>query len=385
MTRAPGQAGAAPGAPARVTRLEGQVVGLPGAEGPVPGALELEGGRVVGFRAGPAPARLLLPGFVDLHVHGGGGADVMDGADGLRAVAAFHLRHGTTTLCPTTVTRPLDELRAFVASVGALEQEAPGAARLAGVHLEGPFIAEARRGAQPAFTRPIDPAALEALVGAGPVAAITLAPELPGALEAVRWLAARGVRVSLGHSDCTYDQARAAFAAGAGGVTHLFNAMSGLDHKRPGLAAAALEAPEAAEAVLELILDGHHVHPALFRLALRAARGRVALVTDAIRAAGQPDGESELGGQRVLVRNGRAGLPDGTLAGSLLTLDRALRLAVDLGLTVTEASRLLSLHPAQALRRPDLGHLAPGAHADVLALDPATLTLERVWVAGVEL
>ncbi|MCO5166130.1 MAG: N-acetylglucosamine-6-phosphate deacetylase [Planctomycetes bacterium] len=366
-----------------MTRLEGQVVGLPGAAGPVGGALLVDGGRVTAFREGPAPRRLLLPGFVDLHVHGGGGADVMDGPEGVRAVAAFHLRRGTTALCPTTVTRPLDELRAFVAATGALEAGAlePGAARLLGVHLEGPFIDEARRGAQPPFTRPIDLAELASLVDAGPVATVTLAPELPGAVEAVRWLAARGVRASLGHSSCTYARAREAFAAGAGGVTHLFNAMSGLDHKRPGLAAAALEAEGA---VLELILDGHHVHPALARLALRAARGRVALVTDAIRAAGLGDGESELGGQRVVVKDGRAALADGTLAGSVLTLDRALRLAVDLGLTVAEASLLLSRNPADALGRADLGRLTPGARADVVAVDPGSLAVEHVWLDGVE-
>jgi N-acetylglucosamine-6-phosphate deacetylase len=360
-------------------RLAGQVVGLEGAAGPVAGALVIEGGRVASFREGPAPARLLLPGFVDLHVHGGGGADVMDGPEGVRAVAAFHARRGTTALCPTTVTRPLDELRAFVASVAALGET--GGARLAGVHLEGPFLNEARRGAQPAFTRSIDLRELEALVDAGPVAAMTLAPELPGALEAVRWLCARGVRASLGHSDCTFDQAQAAFAAGARGATHLFNAMSGLDHKRPGLAAAALEQRDA---VLELILDGHHVHAALARLALRAARGRIALVTDAIRAAGQGDGESELGGQRVVVKGGRAALGDGTLAGSVLTLDRALRLAVDLGESLTSVSRMLSRHPADALGRADLGRLDAGACADVVELDPGSLAVTRVWIGGVE-
>lgn len=367
-----------------MTRLDGHVVGLPGAAGPVAGALVVEGGRIVAFHEGPAPARLLLPGFVDLHVHGGGGADVMDGHEAVRAVAGFHLRHGTTTLCPTTVTRPLHELTSFVRVVGALDADAPGLCRLAGVHLEGPFISEARRGAQPAFNRAIDLADLEALLAAGPVSIVTLAPELPGAADAIGLLAARGLRASLGHSDCSYAEARAAFAAGARGVTHLFNAMSGLDHKRPGLAAAALEAPETADAIHELILDGHHVHPALFRLARRALRGRLALVSDAIRAAGLGDGESELGGQPVVVKDGRASLPDGTLAGSLLTLDRALHMAVELGLTVTEASLLLSRNPADALGRADLGRLEPGAHADVVALDPETLAVEQVWVGGVE-
>jgi N-acetylglucosamine-6-phosphate deacetylase len=355
-------------------RLEGQVTGLGS------GALHVEDGRIVAFRAGPAPARLLLPGFVDLHVHGGGGADVMDGADGVRALAAFHLRRGTTALCPTTVTRPHEELRALVRDVGALGDD-PRGARLLGVHLEGPFIAPSRLGAQPPFARALDLSMLEELITAGPVATVTLAPELDGALEAVRLLRARGVRVSLGHSDATHAQAKAAFDAGASGVTHLYNAMSGLSHKAPGLAAAALEAEGV---TLELILDGHHVHPVMARLALRAARGKVALVTDAIRATGLPDGESELGGQRVTVRGGKVTLADGTLAGSVLTLDRALRLSVEAGVPFEETSRLLSRNPADALGRADLGRLEPGAWADVVEVDADDLTLTRVWRGGVE-
>lgn len=363
--------------------LTGRIV-LPDAS-VVDGVLHLEGGRVASIRPGTALGsarrRWLVPGFVDLHVHGGGGADVMDGPDAARTVAAFHARHGTTALCPTTVTRPLDELRRVVQELGAVGEEgAPGAARLLGVHLEGPFINEKKRGAQPAFTRPVDLTALVQLLAAGPVAIVTLAPELAGALEAVKLLAARGVRASLGHSDADHAAAAAAFAAGAGGATHLFNAMSALHHRTPGLAAAALEAEGATH---ELVLDGHHVHPVLFRIALRAARGKLALVTDAIRAAGLPDGPSELGGQAVRVEGGRALLPDGTLAGSVLTLDRALRLAVEAGVALPEAVQLLARNPADALRRADLGRLAPGALADVVELDDA-LAVTRVWRGGVE-
>jgi len=196
-------------------------------------------------------------------------------------VAAFHLRHGTTSLCPTTITRPAQELTSVVAACAQLPDD-PSRARLLGVHLEGPFLNEERRGAQPAFTRLPDPELTAAWLAAGPVAVVTLAPELEGAESLIRQLRAAGVRVSLGHSACSYAQAAAGFAAGAGGVTHLFNAMSGLRHRRPGLAAAALDPglEGAEERFHELILDTHHVHPALFRMAHRAARAqfnRVAL------------------------------------------------------------------------------------------------------------
>lgn len=346
------------------------------------GAFRLDGDRVGAWVDGDAPGdRLVLPGFVDLHVHGGGGADVMDGAEGVAATAAFHLRHGTTALCPTTVTRPPGELLAAVRAAGEVQAD-PARARLLGVHLEGPFLAPTRLGAQPPHARDPDPALMDALLAAGPVAIVTLAPELPGALALIRSLRARGVRVGLGHSDCAASVAREAFAAGAAGATHLFNAMSGLHHRAPGLAAAALEA----EGVIhELILDGQHVDPSLARIALRALppTSRLALVSDAIRAAGLPDGPTELGGQRVEVRAGRATLADGTLAGSVLTLDRALRNAVDAGVPLEEASALLSRNPADALGRGDLGRLEPGALADAVVLDRGTLDLVAVIRGGV--
>ena len=348
------------------------------------GTLSWEDGRVGALREGPAPARTLIPGFVDLHVHGGGGADVMDGPEGVERMAAFHLRHGTTSLCPTTVTRPPDELRAVIAGCASLPERA-SRARLLGVHLEGPFIAEAKRGAQPAFVRGPDPALVAEWLAAGPVAVMTLAPELPGGLALIRQLRAAGVRASLGHSGCDHAVAAAAFAAGAGGVTHLFNAMSALKHRNPGLAAAALDGgiPGSEARYHELILDTHHVAPALFRIAHQATGGRLCLVSDAIRAAGLPEGPSELGGQAIEVRDGRALLPGGTLAGSVLTLEVALRHALEAGLSLEQVSRLLSANPAAALGREDVGRLAPGAFADLVELDE-DCALVRVWRGGVE-
>lgn len=347
-------------------------------EGWLEGRCVLDEGRVVAFREGPAPARWIVPGAVDLHVHGGGGADVMDGPEGIAAVAAFHLRQGTTALSPTTVTRPLEELEAVLRGAAELG-DAPGRARLLGVHLEGPFLNPGRLGAQPAFARPPEPELLERLLAAGPVASMTLAPELPGALEAIRWLRERGVRVSLGHSACSASEAEAAFAAGARGVTHLFNAMRGLHHREPGLVGAALEEPEA---LLELILDGHHVDARAFRIALRAARGRLALVSDAIRATGLEEGQSELGGQPVFVSGGKATLEDGTLAGSVLTAHQALKNACAAGVPLEEASRMLSTYPADALGRAELGRLAPGCWADAMLLEPESLELIGVVQGG---
>lgn len=355
-------------------KLNGRVL-TPG--GFVEGTLVLEGGRVSAIHPGASNGRTLLPGFVDLHVHGGDGADVMDGASGIAAVASFHARHGTTSLCPTTVTRPVAELEAVVAAAASLPDDATRA-RLLGVHLEGPFIAESKRGAQPDHVQAPDLEVLERLLNAGPVSVVTLAPEIPGALSLVRALKARGVRASLGHSACDYASASAAFDAGAGGVTHLYNAMSGTHHRDPGLAAAALDR---GDLIHELILDGQHVHAALFRLAHRAVR--LALVSDAIRATGLGDGPSELGGQVIHVEGGRATLPGGVLAGSVLTLDCALANAVEAGLSVAEASALLSANPADALGRTDVGRLVPGAFADVVELD-ADLSVVRVFRGGVE-
>ncbi len=363
-----------------VTVLEGRVL-LPDGKARE-GRLLLEGGLVRAFHEGPAPSRWVLPGFIDVHVHGGGGHDAMDGEEGVRGLARFHAFHGTTALCPTTVTHREEALANAVRGVAAaVAQPRAGEARVLGTHLEGPFISTRKLGAQPPFARLPDRALVERLRALGPLAVVTLAPELEGALALVDELGRHGVRASLGHSDCDYATAHEAYVRGAKGATHLWNAMSGIHHRTPGLAVAALEAEGA---FLELILDGHHVHPSLLLLARRAAKGRVVLVTDAIRAAGLPDGDTDLGGQTVRVANGKATLADGTLAGSVLTLDRALQNAVKAGVSVEDAAGLLARNPADYLGRRDLGRFEPGARADAVVLSDA-LEVEQVVVGGVGL
>ena len=383
----------------------------------------------------------LLPGFVDGHVHGGGGADTMDGVAGVRVMARFHLHRGTTTLLPTTITNPWDKIVAALAAVelvarearaqeaGAREGGAPdarvqaggaqewgrldaGAATTAagqgarrgphedgdvtgarqaadplpsipGAHLEGPFVSPQRLGAQPPFAVAPEPELVTELLAMGVVRVVTLAPEIPHAAEAAEAFARAGVRVSFGHTVADADQVaavarRVRAVGGTVGFTHLFNAMSQLVGRAPGVVGAAL-ADEAAFA--ELILDFHHVHATSFRAALAAKPRRLSLITDAIRACGGGDGESELGGARVRVEEGVARLADGTLAGSVLTLDQAVRNATAVGVPLHVASRLASSVPAAYLGLADRGALAPGLRADVVMLDGA-LNVTEVVVGG---
>jgi N-acetylglucosamine-6-phosphate deacetylase len=321
---------------------------------------------------------VLLPGFVDLHVHGGGGADVMDGGDAVHRLAALHARHGTTALLATTTTAPLDVLTAALQALApACAQRAPGGARVLGVHLEGPYLDPGRLGAQPPYPQRPDLPTLQMLMRQAPVRVLTLAPELDGALALIPTLVEWGVRVQIGHSSASYEQACAALQAGAGGFTHLFNAMGGLHHRAPGVAGAALAHAQYAELIPDLV----HVHPGAMRAALRAVPGLFA-VTDATAAAGMPDGDYRLGGQVVWRCRDAVRLPDGTLAGSVLTMDQALRNLVGLGLSLAEAAACVSTRAARYLGESRCGRLAPGAHADVVALDATTLTVQGVWVEG---
>lgn len=354
-------------------------------------ALEVE--REATAVAATAAAPLILPGFIDTHVHGGGGADTMDGAAGVAALAAFHARHGVTTLLPTTITHPwADIVRALhgVADVMAQQAAARGATRAAvagasvvGAHLEGPFINPHRLGAQPPHAVEPTPELVEEAVGTGVVRVVTMAPELVHAPAAARAFAAGGARVSFGHTNATAAQVAAVAeavraAGGTVGFTHLFNAMTQLGSREPGAVGAALADPEA---FAELILDLHHVHATTFLAAHAAKPDRLHLITDAIRACGMSEGVSELGGQRVVVRGGAARLEDGTLAGSVLTLDQALRNAVGSGLSVVAASRALSAVPAAYLGLTDRGAIALGARADLVVMS-ADLRVLEVIVAG---
>ena len=320
---------------------------------------------------------LLLPGFIDLHVHGGGGHDVMTGGDAVLHVAGLHARHGTTALLATTMTAPRDELAMAMAALGpSCARRELGTARVLGVHLEGPFIHPGRLGAQPDFTRPASMQELLDLHALAPIRLISLAPELPGNLASIGPLREAGFVVQLGHSDGSYEDGVAALAAGASGFTHLFNAMSGFHHRAPGMVGAALAHAQFAELIPDLL----HVHPGAIRAALRAIPG-LYCVSDATAATGMPDGAYPLGRQTVHKCLGGVRLADGTLAGSTLTMDLALRNLVDLGLSLAEASMRVSRLAADFLGLADRGRLQPGAWADLVVLDEA-LQLQQVWVEG---
>lgn len=357
-------------------------------DGFVRGHVRIDGDRIGSVEGDPvseAAARadtarlLVLPGFVDLHVHGGGGADTMDAGDAVATLARVHARHGTTSLLATTMTAPLADIEAALRALAPqCRARAPGAARVLGVHLEGPYINAQRLGAQPDFARVPTLAEIRALQAIAPIRVLTLAPEVDGALALIPPLVDAGLRVQIGHSIATYEQAREALRCGAAGFTHLFNAMSGLHHRAPGAAGAAL-----AHALhAELIPDLQHVHPGAMRAALRALPG-LYCVTDATSATGMPDGNYRLGRQTVTKCLDAVRLADGTLAGSTLTMDQALRnLVLALGLSLTEASARVSTHAARYLGENERGVIRAGAFADLVLLDAGSLQLKQVLVEG---
>lgn len=336
-----------------------------------PGWVRIGGGVLteVGEGAGPADAErtdgVLAPGFVDVHCHGGGGAAFDDGAEAAETARLLHRSHGTTTMLASLVADEPGRLRRTLESLAPLVRDG----RLAGVHLEGPWVNRERAGAHdPELLRAPEAAALEDLLGTGVVRMVTLAPELPGGVDAVRRIVAAGAVAALGHTDATYDQTREALDAGARVATHLFNGMRGLHHREPGPAAAMMED---GEAFIELIADGVHVHPAMLSWVHRSAPDRCLLITDAMSATGGPDGDYRLGRLRVRVDDGVARLAgSGTIAGSTLTMDRAVRFAVEeAGFSREDALRAASAVPASLLGRDDIGLLRTGARADLLVLD----------------
>lgn len=338
----------------------------------------IEGSHLPAERARDGAAPLLLPGFIDLHVHGGGGRDIMEGGDAALEVARRHAQHGTTALLATTMTAPVEDLRASLAPVGALCREgAPGAARVLGMHLEGPYINAGKLGAQPPYARPVSLDELKELHALAPIRLLTLAPEVPGNMEAIPALVAEGFRVQLGHTLGTYEDGVAALQRGALGFTHLFNAMTPLHHRMPGMVGAALAHARYAEVIPDLL----HVHPGAIRAALRSIPG-LYCVTDSTAATGMPDGEYMLGRQSVTKCLGGVRLADGTLAGSTLTMDRALRNLVEVvGVELQDAARRVSTHAAEFLGLADRGRLAAGAWADVVVLD-RDLRVQEVFVEG---
>jgi N-acetylglucosamine-6-phosphate deacetylase len=327
------------------------------------------------------PGAILTPGFIDIHGHGGGGESYDDGPDAIRTARALHRAHGTTRAVISLVTAPLITLErraAMVADIAATDADVLGS------HLEGPFLDSGHSGAhdETLLCAP-DPAAVERLLlaGRGTIRQVTLAPELPGALDAIRLVVASGAAAAVGHTGADLRATEAAFDAGATILTHAFNAMPGLHHRHPGPVAAAAADPRV---TLEVIADGVHLHPEIVRIAFAAAPGRVALVTDAMAAAGHADGRYELGPLGVEVVDGIARLRvGGAIAGSTLTQDAALRRAVDAGVRLTEAVAALTAVPARAIGRgADLGSLAVGYVADAV-LFTSGLDVRSVWTAGI--
>jgi N-acetylglucosamine-6-phosphate deacetylase len=330
-----------------------------------------------------AQGNSLVPGFIDLHVHGGGGHQFEDGGLELEAALDAHRRHGTTRSVVSLASSDLESLTRSLAGVAELARRD---GRVLGSHLEGPYLSPNRRGAHDlALLREPSPVEIEALAEAadGSLRQVTIAPELPGALEAVSQLTSQGVVVAVGHTEADYAQTRAAFDAGATLLTHAYNAMPGIGHRAPGPVVAAFDDELVC---LEIINDGHHVDRRVVALTFASARGRVALVTDAMAAAAAPDGVYRLGKREVSVSDGVARLPEsGTLAGSTITMDAALRGAVAAGIPEVEAVAAATSVPAGVLGLGDrLGRLSPGYAADLVILD-ADWSVVRVYADGMQI
>lgn len=372
------------------------------------GRLAIEDGRIAAIEpAGPGsggPGAIdvsgayVVPGFIDVHVHGVAGHDVLDAGHAVMAVARELPRYGVTAFCPTSIACPPSVLRQFLTEVGQVRRAGVGGARVLPAHLESNFINPDYRGAQPASCLrlpPFGPPAdreleysgqdvLDAIVaGAGDVGIVTIAPELPGGLDLVRWLKARGHHVSIGHTGADFEQALEAFDAGVTQATHLFNRMPPLGHRAPGAAGAVLTREDV---VAELVCDGHHVHPAVGRMAMQA-KGPLGVmaITDGTAGSGLAVGaRTRLGGRPILVGDHAALLDDGTLAGSTLTMDRAFRTIVRrFGGSVVDAAAMCATAPARALGLVGTGVLAESAAADLVVLDRDFRVL-RTFVDGRE-
>ena len=345
------------------------------------GQVEIAGGRVL--YAGPRRHPhgevfdhgddLICPGLVDIHVHGRAGYDAMDDApEAMNGISGYLAAGGVTAFLATTQTTSRKDLLESVKRIVEAAETGLGGARLLGLHLEGPYLSEERRGAQHVDAiRAPDTEELRELHAAagGLLRIVTLAPEAPGALGAITWLTDHGIVASAGHTDADYDTALAAFGHGLSHVSHLYNGMRGLHHREPGIIGAALTDGRVS---VELIADGLHVHPAALRLAaLCKGPAKTVLVSDSIKPAGLPDGEYTYGGRRMMLRDGIVRLPDGVIAGSSIRLNDAVRVMVEeAGFSVSEAVQMASNTPARVLRlTPGKGRLAEGSDADVTIMD----------------
>lgn len=341
--------------------------------------------RQKGVREIDVAGKYVIPGLVDIHTHGAVGMDASDGtSEGLEKMSRFYASRGITSWCPTTMTlseqelmKAMESVREFADRQGAMEELH---ADCLGVHLEGPFLSSAKKGAQAA--EHLQKPDFEMLLrlneaSGGRVRMITVAPEEDKEFAFIR-RASKLCTVSLGHSGADYETAAGAFEAGAGHVTHMYNGMNGIHHRKPGIIGAAFDAG----VTVELICDGLHIHPSVIRMTEAMFRNRITLISDSMRSAGMADGEYSLGGQPVFVKNGKATLEDGTLAGSSITLMDALRNAVHFGIPLEQAIRYASSLPAETIGAGGyLGKISEGYRADLLVLDQE-LNLEIVIAEG---
>lgn len=359
----------------------------------VPGAFSVENGKFSNVLGAPQADAVdlhgayVIPGLIDVHNHGNSGADFSDGDyDGLVKMAGYLAKSGVTSFAPASMTLPYDVLEKAFATARRLADEAPeGNAVLRGIQMEGPFFSEKKKGAQNgAYLRDPDFAAFRKLYEGcgGLVRIIDVAPELPGACEFVRQ-ARELCTVSIAHTDADYDAARAAVEAGVTHLTHLFNAMPPLHHRKPGVIGAAAEAEQV---TAELITDGQHIHPSAVRLAFRLfGPERMVIISDALRCCGMPDGEYELGGQAVFLKGGVARLADGTIAGSATNLYDCMLRAISFGIAKEDAVRAATWNPARQIGCLDsVGSIADGKRADFVVCDE-NLNRKAVWLGGKEL
>lgn len=346
----------------------------------VRGDVAIDGEYVDAIGLSPAGRTgLAVPGLIDLQINGFDGVDFTSaGTDDYRHVAKRLAATGVTSFQPTLISLPADQ---YVAALGRLDPSEIRDARILGMHLEGPFLSPARCGAHdPENMIHPDVTLTQQFLDAGHFTHMTIAPELPGALKLIDFLSTRGVTVALGHTDCDAETATTAFDGGARSVTHIFGAQRPWGHRDPGVSGVALVR---SDVFVTAIVDGVHLAPETVQLAANAAGERFVLITDAIAAAGRPDGRYPLGDRSVILEHGACRLDDGTLAGSALTLDQAIRNMIDLGFDPLRAIGAATTAPAALIRRTDLGSLAPGGAADVCVMDDS-FEVVRTIVFGSE-
>ena len=329
--------------------------------------------------------KFIVPGYIDMHVHGGGGSDVMDGDyEAINQIAIAHSHFGTTSFLPTTMTMSKDKIIRSLRSICEAVKKGTEGAEILGIHMEGPYINPEKKGAQK--EEEIKKISIEEFLefnqaSGNLIRLVTIAPEMPGAIGLIKYLYKQGIIASVGHTNATYVQVQAGIQAGLSHVTHAFNAMRELHHREPGVVGAALTSPEL---TVEVIADGIHIHPIVLKILTKIKEGeKIVLITDAMRAAGIKEGTYDLGGQEVIVAKGQARLKDGTLAGSVLTMDKAVKNMVNkVGIQLPKAIQMASFNPARSIGIDDKkGSLEPGKDADIVILNK-NLETELTIVAG---